>query len=156
MDILGLVPFGAILQRAGELIYDRLEKDHGIRLSIYIGNVVGVGGASPPYIIVNVYNRSPHPQTVENVSLTLSHGAGGLMIAYPLPPWQGPPQVVTDNKNYSFGFDLAKVADSVRKSRERHKNQKIRVVGASVSLASGRSASVRASPKIKELWFKGT
>jgi len=142
-----LGPLAGIASKIGEGMYDRLEKAHGVRAEVGVGILPGSGSGA--LILVTVYNRMPNPQRVDGVMLELSEHAGSLTIPVFPPPFRTPPQLITPTDNYVVGFPFDDMKQVVLQKRAQLKNGKVRVVGARVSLASGRV--IRASARKVEI-----
>ena len=135
------------LMRVGEIAYDRLGEHVGIRVESRLG-FTQQRNATRDYVLVTVYNRTDRPEKVQNVFLTFSHRAGALIIPVPVGPFKPVPQIVTRTENYVFGFALEEVQRVLHEKRVELKNSKLKIAGAGVHLASGRTVTGKAGFKL--------
>jgi hypothetical protein len=135
-----------VIARIFDPITSRLV-DHVIgRHSVHVSLDYGRWGhqvLDKPVLIVTAYNRSPRPQRVDSVFLTLSDNDGILMLPDPGAQLPRPPKVISEVENFSFMFPLEGVATALHERRAALANDKIHIAGAGVNLASGRRVKAR-------------
>jgi hypothetical protein len=145
-----LGPLIGILGKIGEKVYDRLESAHGVKAEVSLGVVPGV---TRGLIVVTVTNSTPTPQRVTGVGMELSpREAGSLWPTQFPPPFQPPPQLVTQIDHYTVGFSYDEMREAVLRRRVELNNARVQIAAAKVSLASGRVLRANAR-HIKALQF---